>query len=137
RAFAAASVHDFFNLIVLAILFPLEVATGFLTIISDGATELFQDVGGVKLANPIKFLTGPALDLLDVLTRGNAVALAIVGVLMTFAGLFLLVKILRSLMVARVENLFDRTVFRSPGVALLFGLVLTVVVQSSSITTSL
>jgi sodium-dependent phosphate cotransporter len=40
-------------------------------------------------------------------------------------------------MVAKLENLFDRTVFRTPGIALAFGLLLTVVVQSSSITTSL
>jgi sodium-dependent phosphate cotransporter len=30
RAFAAASVHDFFNVLAVLVLFPLEIATGFL-----------------------------------------------------------------------------------------------------------
>ena len=53
RAFAAATVHDFFNILVLLILFPLEVATGFLLKASIYATEVFRGAGGMKLANPI------------------------------------------------------------------------------------
>ena len=137
RAFAAASVHDFFNILVLLIMFPLEVATGFLTVVSDAAAELFEGAGGAQLADPIKAVTTPAIDLLGAATFHNAIALAIAGIALTFVALFLLVKVLRTLMVSKVANLFDRTVFRSPGVALLFGLLLTVVVQSSSVTTSL
>jgi sodium-dependent phosphate cotransporter len=137
RAFAAATVHDFFNLLVLLVMFPLEVATGFLTTISDVATDAFKDVGGLYLSSPIGFVTGPGIDALEWITFGNDAALAIVGVGMTFAGLFLLVRVLKALMIERLENLFDRTVFRNAPIALFFGLLLTVVVQSSSITTSL
>ena len=38
RAFAAATVHDFFNLLVLLVLFPLEIYTGFLTTLADWAS---------------------------------------------------------------------------------------------------
>jgi sodium-dependent phosphate cotransporter len=40
-------------------------------------------------------------------------------------------------MVEKLKNLFDRVIFRSPYRALFFGVVLTVLVQSSSITTSI
>lgn len=137
RAFAAATVHDFFNIIVLLIVFPLEVFTGFLTHLADYSTGAFKGIGGLKLANPIKTITAPAIDFLEWATMGSSGTLAIAGVGLTFIGLFLLVRVLKSLMVERLENLFDRTVFRTPAIALAFGLVLTVVVQSSSITTSL
>ena len=61
RAFAAATVHDFFNLIVLAILFPLEVATGFLDKLAGWSAHAFQDVGGTKLSSPIKVITKPVI----------------------------------------------------------------------------
>ena len=54
-----------------------------------------------------------------------------------FAGLISLVKLLRSIMVTKLENLFDRVIFKSALRGLFFGFLLTVLVQSSSITTSL
>jgi len=141
RAFAAATVHDFFNVIVLLILFPLEVYTGFLDKLAVGCSQLFQDVGGTKLANPIKALTKPTINELKGFVEWiapNAVGglLLALAVLMTFAGLIGIVKLLRSIMVARVENLFDRVLFKSAFRSLVFGMVLTVFMQSSSITTS-
>jgi sodium-dependent phosphate cotransporter len=47
------------------------------------------------------------------------------------------VKLLRNLMVSRFENFFDRMIFGVPWRGLLFGIFLTVLVQSSSVTTSL
>ena len=50
--------------------------------------------------------------------------------------LFSLVKILRSLVLHKVENFFDQYFFRSAIIAFCFGIILTILVQSSSITTS-
>jgi len=55
---------------------------------------------------------------------------------MTFAALIFLVKTLKSIMVTRLEKFFDRLLFKTPYRALVFGLLLTMLVQSSSITTS-
>jgi sodium-dependent phosphate cotransporter len=44
---------------------------------------------------------------------------------------------LKGLVLARLEQFFDRTLFRNAALAMVFGLCLTVMVQSSSITTSL
>ena len=39
RAFAAATVHDFFNLLAMLILLPIELATGVLSSIAESITE--------------------------------------------------------------------------------------------------
>lgn len=142
RAFAAATVHDFFNLITLAILFPLEVFTGGLDKLSGLAMGGFQGIGGTMLANPIKLVTKPAIKALGELCDGIAgdsgkVVLLVLAIVITFVTLAMLVKTLRSIMVRRVENLFDSVLFRSAPHALVFGVLLTVLVQSSSITTSI
>ena len=139
RAFAAATVHDFFNLIVLFVLFPLEWATGVLTRISIVATDVFDGVGGTKLANPIKAATKPTINQLKEWATGmggGGGLLLFLAILITFTMLILLVKSMRSLMAKKLEKFFDRILFRSPFRSLLFGLFLTVLVQSSSITTS-
>jgi sodium-dependent phosphate cotransporter len=141
RAFAAASVHDFFNLIVLAILFPLEVFTGALDRMAGLAMHGFEGIGGTKLANPIKAATKPVIHQLEALCDrlmggSGEVLLVVVSILLTFATIGMLVRALKSIMVERVENLFDRVLFKSAPRSLVFGLLLTVLVQSSSITTS-
>lgn len=140
RAFAAATVHDFFNLLVLAVLFPLEVFTGVLDWTADVASTAFQGVGGLTLANPIKIVTKPAITMITDVCEGLGVGgwgVLVIALFLTFGGLIGLVKVLRKLMVARFESFFDRVIFGMPWRGLLFGIVLTVLVQSSSVTTSL
>lgn len=143
RAFAAATVHDFFNVIVLVILFPLEWITevywdeGILTVLSHYLVDAFEGVGGGKFASPIKLATGAAVGGLKALCAGNAVALLIVGILLMFSMLISVVKCLKALTMHRIENLFDKVIFKNPRRSLVFGILLTILVQSSSVTTSL
>jgi len=140
RAFAAATVHDVFNLLVLIVLFPLQWATGGLTWLSHGATEVFSEVGGTVLSDPIKLITAPGIDALRSIVSavgGGPIVLLVSALTITFAMLILMVKTLKRLMLARLENLFDRIIFRTPIRGLLFGVILTILVQSSSITTSI
>ena len=141
RAFAAATVHDFFNMLVLLVLFPLEVAFHFLDWMAHYASDLFVGAGGTNLANPIGAATKPMINVLKDAAESMAgdsagAVLLVFAILLTFGMIFSLVKLLKSIMVARVENLFDRVLFRSPYSALVFGALLTIFVQSSSITTS-
>ena len=139
RAFAAATVHDFFNLVVLLVLFPIEVFTGILDHMAEWCAATFQDIGGVSLSSPIKAITKPVLKnvqaFLADMGDGGGVML-VLAILTTFVGLILMVKLLKSIMVTKLENLFDRVLFRSPVLSLIFGIILTILVQSSSITTS-
>ncbi len=137
RAFAAATIHDFFNVCTVLVLFPLEVFTGVLAKSAVVLAGLFQGVGGLKLANPLQAITKPAVELLSALFGRWPWLLLVVSLLLTFGMLAALVGILRSLVLKKVESFFDEYLFKNAGRAMLFGLVLTATVQSSSITTSL
>ena len=137
RAFAAATVHDFFNLLTVLVLFPLELATGLLARLSTALAGLFQGIGGMKMADPLKAATKPAIEAISALVAQQPVWILIVSLLLTFAMLWGIGKILRSLILEKVERFFDEHLFKNAGRAMLFGLLLTVAVQSSSVTTSL
>jgi solute carrier family 34 (sodium-dependent phosphate cotransporter) len=137
RAFAAATIHDVFNWMTVLILFPLELATGILARLSHGMAGVFSGMGGMKMSDPLKAATKPAIELLSGVCGDHPIPVLIVSVLITFAMLAGIVKILRSLVLAKVESFFDEHLFKNAGRAMVFGLLLTVAVQSSSITTSL
>ncbi len=145
RALAAATVHDFFNLCSIAVFFPLEIAFHFIEKSALFLTGLFEGVGGVAFTSPLKVVISPAADgvkrfLLDTLSLDDvaaAVVILVVAVLLIVTSLVYLVRSLRRMMVGRTESFFDRYLFHNAPTALLFGLLLTVVVQSSSVTTSL
>ncbi|MEN8006695.1 MAG: Na/Pi symporter [Candidatus Krumholzibacteriota bacterium] len=145
RAFAGATMHDFFNLMAIAILFPLEQATRFL---ENSATWLsLQLVGaeGTKFPNPIKAATKPVVhkvqDLLTenlALTKGVATIIMIVVALAgIFFALTFLTKVLKRLVLNKAEGSFTKRLAGGGLAAMAMGVMITVGVQSSSITTSL
>jgi solute carrier family 34 (sodium-dependent phosphate cotransporter) len=137
RAYGAALLHLLFNVLAVAILFPLELSTGVITKLAEAGTDLFAHMGGMHLTNPMKGATQPAIDLLRIALFDHAVALLVVTTIIMFAALIGIVKLLRSLVLERIEGFFDRHLFRNWRRAMFFGFLLTVVVQSSSIPTSL
>ena len=92
RAFAASTVHDFFNLIAVIILFPLQLTTNFLGAGASFMATQFQHIGGLEFANPIKIATAPVVDLLTTLASqfgGSATGwiMLIVAVVFLFVSL--------------------------------------------------
>ncbi len=137
RAFAAATVHDFFNLLAVAIIFPLQYFTDFLGIASQALSQLFQNVGGFSFASPLKLITAPVVKGSASLLGDSPWLLLIVSLVVMFLSLRYLVIILKGLVLTKIEALFDRLIFRNAARAMLFGLLITALVQSSSVTTSL
>jgi sodium-dependent phosphate cotransporter len=137
RAFAASTVHDFFNLLAVIVLFPLQMGTNFLGTLSSQMAHLFAEVGGLAFASPLKLLTGPAVKAAATLFENHPWLLLICALVIMFASLRYLVVALKAIVLGRVEAFFDETLFANAGRAMLFGLLITVLVQSSSITTSL
>jgi sodium-dependent phosphate cotransporter len=137
RAFSAAIIHDFFNILAVSILFPLEMATGFLSRSASSLAQQFENVGGMKLGSPLKAATEPTIELLSDLVSHQPVFILILSILLIFAMLTLLVKLLRSLFIKKVSAFFDEHLFKTAARAFLFGMLLTGLIQSSSITTSL
>ncbi len=137
RAFSASTVHDFFNIMAVLILFPLQVATNFLGVISSFTGELMEEMGGLTFTSPIKAVTAPAVKAAVVLLGGQPVLLLLVALVIMFASLHRLVVTLKALMLTKMESFFDQVIFKNATRAMLLGLFLTVLVQSSSVTTSL
>jgi len=137
RAFGAALLHLLFNIMAVAIIFPLEMSTGMLTHIAEFGQNLFSNVGGMRLADPLKAATGPIIDLMKYLLFGNAILMLLGTIALTYATLFGLVKLLRGLVLTKVEVFFDKVLFRDWKTAMLFGFLLTLALQTSSVPTSL
>lgn len=137
RAFAAATVHDFFNFLSVLVIFPLQLTTNFLGIIATELEQLFVGMGGLKFLSPIKALTKPLVHLL-VNELGNLPALLFaIALVLLFLALKYMVSSLKVLVVSKAKAWFDKILFKTPVRAFTVGLILTILVQSSSITTSL
>ncbi len=145
RATEGAIVHDIFNLLAVAVLFPLEMMFGFLEKSARVATELFGGIGGATFTSPIKAAIRPASRILVESMKAlvhapspvQATVILFIALLVLFVSLFFLVKVLRSLVLSRVETFFSTYIFRNAGLSLIVGLIITALVQSSSVTTSL
>ena len=135
RAVAGASVHDLFNVVTVAILLPLQLAFG---VLSRPAAWLQASLGGIDgLPLPSRTLLAPLAESAAALTGGNGLVLLLVGTAALLVAIRLLVSLLRRVVLGPSERALDRAVFGHPGRSMAFGLVLTFVVQSSSVTTSL
>ncbi len=140
-AFAASTVHDFFNILAILILFPLEMmfhgiqrsATWFTSLIFGKV----HNVDVLQAKSPIKVAVKTGSKYVEQFTFDNDVIYLIVSVLITFLMLYSLVKLLRSLVLQKIGSFFDSYIFKTAFRAISFGIVLTIMVQSSSITTSL
>jgi sodium-dependent phosphate cotransporter len=152
RAYTAAMMHGFINLLTVGLLFPLEWISqswfsngrGFLTNFS----MWFAGVLGLdpieRPHSPVKVISQPVVDAVgwlgDLLTttpKAQGIAVAVVGLILLFTSLVFMVTNLKGAVLRRIEGLFSSILFRNDFLAGTVGVVSTVSVQSSSVTTSL
>ncbi|HUP50479.1 MAG TPA: Na/Pi symporter [Thermoanaerobaculia bacterium] len=146
RAFAAATCHDFFNYFAVIVLLPLELMTGFLRRSAEGITGALIEWGtkGVAYESPLEGVlrTGfrpvkAAVNAVSASTQVQAAVMITVAAVFIFSSLILLVRTMRSLLHARIEMGVMGVLGESGLVGIVIGAIVTVMVQSSSITTSL
>lgn len=138
KAISAATVHDFFNLLITLVIFPLEITTHFL---SKTAILLEQTFFGSIITksssasnsfSPIKLISK---NIHEIFSNGY------ITLILAFIGLFFslkyLSKILKTLFIGNNKEKFESKVFGSPIKSMFWGVGLTAAVQSSSVTTSL
>jgi len=138
RAFSASTVHDFFNIMAVLILFPIEMMTGILEKTATGlGIIMFGTISTEEtFKSPIKVAIKWGAKHLESFSMGSDVYYIIISVILTFFMLYFIVKLLRSLVLEKVEAFFDQFIFKTVIRSILFGIILTIMVQSSSITTS-
>jgi sodium-dependent phosphate cotransporter len=149
KAIAAATVHDFFNIFTVLILFPLEMLFGILSRpASTLADWMYVDASGesalagfrfVKTAvepaasgtvSAVSWLTGPDANYMPYLL----LAIALVVLFLALRGITVFFK---RVVIGRLKERVEQTLFGRPGKSLAWGIGLTVAAQSSSATTSL
>ena len=142
RAFSASIVHDFFNVMSVLILFPMEIVFGLISKSASWLAELLVGTESFSFNSPIKLITDPVVAWVKELFKQQEIInynwlLLIVALLLLFFSLRYLTKLIRSLVMYRLEAFFDSHIFKTAGRAMFFGVFITILVQSSSITTSL
>ncbi|MBL0651327.1 Na/Pi symporter [Aeromonas caviae] len=144
RAFAAATVHDFFNLLAVFIFLPLELMFGLLQKSAEGIASLLLGSADMSMKGMdfMKPLISPSLDLIDGAVaflpgKGGAIATILIGILLILFCVTALGKVLQQVMVGRAKELLHKALGRGPLTGIASGTLVTVMVQSSSTTTSL
>ncbi len=138
RAFQAATIHDFFNVLAVIVLFPIEYFFGLLEKSASWlGVLLFGTLSTDEVfKSPIKAAIKWGSKKVHQLSPDNDIIFIIISVVLTFFMLYAIVKLLRSLVLEKVESFFDTYIFKTAIRAIIFGMLLTISVQSSSITTS-
>ena len=144
RAFPVAICHDVFNYIAVVVLLPLEMFTGFLQSTAGWLTGFLGGFGGVVYRSPLRTLLGYGLAPISAVnealftTEGSqAVFLIMVSGFLIFGALFFIVKVMSGAVQSRVERAVNKALGVNAVVSILIGVLVTIMVQSSSITTSL
>ena len=140
KAFSASIVHDFFNVCAVLVLFPLELKFHFIAKTAGVLEKGFAGAGGMKMFNPLKFILNPALKLVDFLIEPiphASIFLMVLSLVLLFAALTMLTKTIRSMVLNKLELIINDYLFKNDTLGFILGIVITSIVQSSSVTTSL
>ncbi len=136
-AFTGGIVHDFFNICSVIVLLPLQMYFNIVGFSAEWVEHALGGSSGLTFSSPLKVITKPvAVAALDLLGNNGWIG-AIVALLFLFIALRYIVKVIKSMVLSKVERFFQRYIFRTPVLGFILGIALTVLVQSSSITTSL
>ena len=144
-AFTAATMHDVFNVLAVAIILPLELAFGVISKPAVALSKAFAgSVGGGSFNSPIKgavqWGAAQIARVLDLLTTNPQVIgglSLVIGLLIIFLCLMYITRNMKILVAARIELSLNVALARSGLVGMSVGVIITVAVQSSSITTSI
>lgn len=144
RAFAAATVHDSFNILAVIILLPLEILFKPLQRSAEFMSGFFVSDASVSMSNMnfMKTLLAPADDALKFITGWlpevwAGIALIVIGIALILFVVSAIGKLLRKVMVGKAKEILHKAVGRGPIAGMTSGSLITVLVQSSSTTTAL
>jgi solute carrier family 34 (sodium-dependent phosphate cotransporter) len=141
KAIAAATVHDFFNILTACILFPLEYYFRLLSglakyitgIISANHSFGFSQFFGEVVSNGIEPL---ALFILNLLGRSELLGL-LVGISGLFLALYYFSNSFKGVLTQKSPNSIEKYLLGTPIQSLICGFLVTALVQSSTVVTSL
>lgn len=138
RALSAGASHDIFNILVVIILFPLEITYGLLTYLSQKMTALITlDNWGTSWdLNPfdLGFFSQSLVAVVELL---GPVITIILSISILLGSVKLLSSFLYERMIGETQERFKTIIFDNTRRSFGWGVLLTSIIQSSSLTTSL
>lgn len=139
RAVTIGTYHDFFNILTVLILFPLEYYFGFLSGLAQYiATSFFHEPIGIaqKQFNLLGDRFGIIINVI-VTTINNGFVLAIMSISLLFGSILFFRKVLSNTLGFGSQERFQQFFFKSPLKSFAWGLLTTAAIRSSTVTTSL
>ncbi len=138
RAIAAATAHDFFNIFITILLFPLEYYFKILSKSALWVTNAIYSEEGAKISlgfvyTLLKWLSSTLIDFLE----GYWILLILISVVLLFSSLRIFSFLIRSFFMGKRQDHFEKYFFANSFMSLIWGMGITAFVQSSSLTTSL
>ncbi|MDE2790027.1 MAG: hypothetical protein OXI81_06355 [Paracoccaceae bacterium] len=144
KAFAAATIHDIFNLLSIAIFLPVEFAFGLLEKLSGAATHLVEGIGTIDASGKgiFKVVIGAGTKFVESLTASlpdvwAGSILIVGGIALILLSIMYLGNALKAVFVGRAQRILQAAVAKGPVTGICSGTLVTVLVQSSSTTTSI
>lgn len=146
RAFSAATIHDFFNLLSVLIFLPLEIMFSLLQKIGVFLSSLLVESASMSIGgfDFLKAVVSPPLGAFKELLQSSGFSdmltgsiLIIVGIGLIFFVISFIGKILKVLMVGKAKEILHAAIGKGAVSGIATGAGVTVLVQSSSTTTSL
>lgn len=144
KALAASSIHDFYNWLALLIFFPIELIWHPLERVSGALTDALYGTGWLpdpSRFNVIRVATQPVVNVVAAMTSHlggtlGPIVTVVIGAALIFGVVRYLGKLLKMLMVGKAREILVGAVGRNPYLAMGAGMGVTIVTQSSTITTS-
>lgn len=139
KAIAAGTVHDFFNILIVILLFPLEYYYGLVSSTALGITNLIvpSENGSYSGDSGFKLFEGLPVAPFLVELIDNSLISILLSFILLFASIKLLSSSIYKLVIGESQGKLRNYIFSNPFKSFFWGTAFTAGVQSSSITTSL
>ena len=137
KAISAGVIHDFYNIILVIILFPLELYYGVLSKTSIYLQEFLIGNGSMNSNFRLDKIFDFGLTRFFVELIGNQFAMMFIALIGLFASIKLLTSVIQKSIIGDSRNKLRSFVFEKPFKSFGWGMAITAAIQSSSVTTSL
>lgn len=139
KAIAAGTQHDFFNILVTVILFPLELYYGFLSGLASWITSYIAPFNNIEDVGSFNYGFWGESTLFNWFfsTTDNTIIPLVVSFIILVIAIKILSRLLYNTLIGNLKSNLQRLIFSSPLRSFLWGTALTATVQSSSVTTPL
>lgn len=138
RAVSAGTYHDFFNILTVIILFPLEYYYGFLSGISSRITAYFFETAETseQITNTYSGLGFDPITNWLLAIIPNGFILVVLAFALLFGSILLFRKLISNLLLVKPPEKLGRFFFQNPIKAFAWGVITTAAIRSSTITSS-